>query len=167
MRKLLFLEQDNLAEAERPPKAWMDDCLANVKGDDPGAICGNIWHNVMGPAARKRAKSRGTFEEYDQMAEALEEQEERPPKGWMDSCVSSQEEDPKVRDAGAVCATIWKKMGPSGKRQAKKRGAFEATEDLAPGTPGADDEDMKEQGRGLHRLHVPWERDPELGGLEV
>lgn len=49
----------------RPPKAWMRDCLKSVKGDDPGAICGNIWHNTMGPAARKRVKKRGTFEAED------------------------------------------------------------------------------------------------------
>jgi HK97 family phage prohead protease len=38
-------------EDGRPPKDWFDRCVAGVESsgsaDDPQAVCGNLWHNVM------------------------------------------------------------------------------------------------------------------------
>lgn len=48
---------------ERPPKKWMDRCLKSVEKDpdvdDPGALCGWIWHHWATPAGKKRMKRYG------------------------------------------------------------------------------------------------------------
>jgi hypothetical protein len=75
----------------------------------------------------------------------------RPPKAWMDSCLARQKGNRKIRDAGAVCAEIWRGMGPDGQRRAKRAGTFE-------------DAEVTETPR---RTLVPWADDPELGGLSA
>lgn len=65
-----------------PPKRWMDSCMRQVGKDssitDPGAVCGNLWHNKMSASAKAKAmaKSEALWEEpYDEkgLAEALKE----------------------------------------------------------------------------------------------
>lgn len=84
--------------------------------------------------------------------DALDEREGRPPKAWMDSCLAKQKGNPKIRNGGAVCAAIWQGMGTDGQRRAKRRGTFEASEDVS---------------EAPQRTVVPWADDPELGGLSA
>lgn len=35
-------------EGEKPPKDWWDACIASVEGADPAAVCGHIFHHVLG-----------------------------------------------------------------------------------------------------------------------
>jgi hypothetical protein len=59
---------EDLDEAARPPKPWMDSCLARQKGNrkirDAGAVCSEIWRG-MGPEGQRRAKRAGTFEDAE------------------------------------------------------------------------------------------------------
>lgn len=172
--------------AGRPPKAWMRDCLKKAKGDDPGAVCGNIWHNLMGPAARKRVKKRGTFEDadgagtpdaVDMMAVAGEMMGDEPD---LQEALSKRHfvrvaeilkhyiSAPAVQEVALALAGFFGEENPqfderrflvaAGLTSAAAHGAAE------PLAASADDDasPRREQGGRL-----PWSHDPELGGLSV
>jgi len=52
---------------ERPPKDWFDRCVAHVRAagsaDDPEAVCGNLWHNIMHEAVENVEKDIDEFTE--------------------------------------------------------------------------------------------------------
>lgn len=167
--------------AGRPAKAWMRDCLKKVKGDDPGAICGNIWANVMGPAARKRVKKRGTFEAegiVDMMATAGEMMDEEPDLEEaltrrhfvrVAEILKQYARVGAVREVAQALAAFFAEENPQfdAARFLRAAGAHGVAEPAAepaaePIAASADDgAPRREQGR------VPWANDPELGDLSV
>lgn len=53
--------------SKRPPKGWIDRCIASVKAGarrfkrsvrDPGGVCGETWYHRMTGAERKQAKKK-------------------------------------------------------------------------------------------------------------
>ena len=49
----------------RPPKDWFDRCVRHVReagsADDPEAVCGNLWHNIMHNATNNVEKDIDNF----------------------------------------------------------------------------------------------------------
>src|SRR5205807_227592 len=50
-----------VGETGKPPKDWFDECVQGVSksgtADDPEAVCGNVWFNVLGEWAKRRVKT--------------------------------------------------------------------------------------------------------------
>jgi hypothetical protein len=165
--------------AGRPAKAWIRDCLKKVKGDDPGAICGNIWHNLMGPAARKRVKKRGTFEGAEDAPDAIDmmaatgemmghepDLEEALSKRHfvrIAEILKQYASVPAVQEIAQALAAFFAGENPQfdEKRFLRAAGAHGDAAERLPLAASADEEPLREQDR------LPWSRDPELGDLSV
>lgn len=44
---------------KRPPKKWFKSCIKGVEesgyAEDPGAVCGDLWHHKMSTAQKRMA----------------------------------------------------------------------------------------------------------------
>ena len=80
---------------EKPPKDWWDACIASVTGADPAAVCGHIFHHVLG-GDRSRAKpSMFKGKTADKLLE----------EWWMRKCEAHC--DGLVKNPTEFCGAFW------------------------------------------------------------
>lgn len=88
---------------EKPPADWWDACIASVEGADPAAVCGHIFHHVLG-GDRSRADP-GMFSKS--LWPIL--------KMTWEECIEQASKDPDVTDPEKLCAWLrW--YGPHGQK---------------------------------------------------
>lgn len=137
---------------DRPPKAWMDNCLGKAKSfaTDPGAFCGWLWHH--GPEALKKSFGSAlrvpTKGEKLKMSENMEKKTPEQLAQEFEDCVKQRmEEMPELtREAAeAICMPATKP-----KDEATPPGGTLDQEELSP-YQACIQEKMKQEGMTLEK----------------